>query len=214
MNYFIARGGKEYGPYTLADLQRYLASGHILITDLTRSEGMTSWVPVSQVVGNIAVPVVIAPVQPTGPPVVDFPTPPALHWAVLLALGIGSCLLFTPVWGIIQAIFVMRIERKSKSLYCYVGCIAALVLYIVLGGTGAVSELVFLSKVASIGLWIISGLVLRAELEEHYNTSEPISLDLSGIMTFFFSVFYFQYHLYRIAQLKRTTQLSVVPLEV
>jgi hypothetical protein len=36
MNYFITRDGQQYGPYTLADLQRYVASGEILLTDLRR----------------------------------------------------------------------------------------------------------------------------------------------------------------------------------
>jgi GYF domain 2 len=57
MNYFISREGMEYGPYTLADLQRYVASGNVLVTDLARSEGMSDWMPVSQVIGNIPVPV-------------------------------------------------------------------------------------------------------------------------------------------------------------
>ena len=57
MNYFISRNDQQYGPYTLADLQRYVASGSILVTDLTHSEGMTEWIPVSQVIGNIPVPV-------------------------------------------------------------------------------------------------------------------------------------------------------------
>ena len=56
MNYFISRNGQEFGPYTLGDLQRYVASGNILVSDLTRSEAMTDWVPVSQVIGNIPVP--------------------------------------------------------------------------------------------------------------------------------------------------------------
>src|SRR5260221_3117416 len=57
MKYYIQRQLNEYGPYTLADLQRYVAQGSILLTDLARSEGMTDWVPVSQVIGNIPVPV-------------------------------------------------------------------------------------------------------------------------------------------------------------
>jgi hypothetical protein len=56
MNYFIKRDLSEYGPYTLADLQKYVASGNILLTDLCRSEGLADWVPVSQVIGNIPVP--------------------------------------------------------------------------------------------------------------------------------------------------------------
>src|SRR5215467_8164719 len=55
MRYYVQRGLNEYGPYTLADLQRYIAQGNILLTDLTRSEGMREWIPVAQVIGNIAV---------------------------------------------------------------------------------------------------------------------------------------------------------------
>jgi hypothetical protein len=46
MKYYIQRQLNEYGPYTLADLQRYVAQGSIQLADLTRSEGMTDWVPV------------------------------------------------------------------------------------------------------------------------------------------------------------------------
>src|SRR5215467_6420168 len=67
MKYYIQRQLTEYGPYTLADLQRYVAQGNILLTDLTRSEGMTDWVPVSQVLGNIPVPVP-TPAVPQGMP--------------------------------------------------------------------------------------------------------------------------------------------------
>ena len=41
MNYFIKREEKEYGPYSLADLQKYVASGNMLLTDLCRSEGLS-----------------------------------------------------------------------------------------------------------------------------------------------------------------------------
>jgi hypothetical protein len=33
MHYQISRNGQEYGPYTLEDLQRYLASGNVMPTD-------------------------------------------------------------------------------------------------------------------------------------------------------------------------------------
>ena len=66
MKYYIQRQLNEYGPYTLADLQRYVAQGSILLTDLTRSEGMTEWVPVSQVIGNIPAPVSAPAPMPRG----------------------------------------------------------------------------------------------------------------------------------------------------
>src|SRR5215471_5371845 len=102
MRYFIKRDLSEYGPYTLADLQRYLAQGNISPNDLTRSEGMADWLPVSQVVGNIPAPpppaaapagavysaspvatATPAGVQAYGAPaaqVVPGPVPPDLHW--------------------------------------------------------------------------------------------------------------------------------------
>jgi preprotein translocase subunit SecY len=44
---------------------------------------------------------------------------------------------------------------------------------------------------------------MRSDIEEHFNTAEPIGLSLSGVMTFFFSVFYFQYHFTRINEMKQ-----------
>jgi len=35
---------------------------------------------------------------------------------------------------------------------------------------------------------------MKSSIEEHYNTAEPIGLELNGVMTFFFNVLYFQYH--------------------
>ena len=61
MNYFIKRDLTEFGPYTLAELQRYVASGNVLLTDSCRSEGMTDWMPVSQVIGTIPVPAAAPP---------------------------------------------------------------------------------------------------------------------------------------------------------
>lgn len=51
MLYQISRSGQLYGPYTLEDLQRYLASGNVLQSDLAKSEEMADWVPVSQIMG-------------------------------------------------------------------------------------------------------------------------------------------------------------------
>jgi hypothetical protein len=80
VNYFIKRETQEYGPYSLAELQRSLASGNILLTDLCRHERMEHWLLVSQVIGNVAVPaaapalVAVPRMQPS-----PYPPPPSLH---------------------------------------------------------------------------------------------------------------------------------------
>ena len=52
MNYQISRNGQIYGPYTLDDLKRYLATGNVLPNDLAKGEEMTDWVPVSQILSQ------------------------------------------------------------------------------------------------------------------------------------------------------------------
>lgn len=48
MTYLIARNGQTYGPYTLAEVTRYLASGNIVPNDLAQGEGMAGWSPVAE----------------------------------------------------------------------------------------------------------------------------------------------------------------------
>ena len=47
---------------------------------------------------------------------------------------------------------------------------------------------------------------MRRSMEEHFNGPEPIGLSLSGVMTFFFGIYYFQYHFTRINELKRAAR--------
>ncbi len=56
MQYQVSRNGQMYGPYTLEDLQRYLQTGNVLPTDLAKSEEMTDWLPVAQILGISAQP--------------------------------------------------------------------------------------------------------------------------------------------------------------
>ncbi len=56
MHFQISRNGQTYGPYTLEDLQRYLASGNVLPSDLAKSDQMSEWIPVSQLLASAAAP--------------------------------------------------------------------------------------------------------------------------------------------------------------
>ncbi|MDT5280810.1 MAG: hypothetical protein QOJ20_2005 [Mycobacterium sp.] len=207
MNYFIKREIQEYGPYSLAELQRSVASGNILLTDLCRREGMEHWFLVSQVIGNMAVPaaapapVAVAAMQPS-----PYPPPPSLHWVIVLLLAILTCGLFGWAWVIEEAIWVKKVQRSSKALLCL--C-PAFVLLIAAGILGAFPDenLQTLGVIPNIGglvLWIVASFSMKSSIEEHYNVAEPLGLTLSGVMTFFFNVYYFQYHFTRIIALKRS----------
>jgi hypothetical protein len=215
MLYHVSRNGQNYGPYTLEDLQRYVASGNVLLTDLAKGEEMAEWVPVAQVLGVANPPAnpVAVPAYPPG--AMLYPDPPNLHWALVLVIGIFTCGLFCTVWDFVQSAWMRRVNPRSNALFLYIAEFAVSFL------VGAVrSYLVFTSVVrgmyyhaywpAGLGIFVVSITLLelarfdmRRSMEEHYNGPEPIGLSLSGVMTFFFGVYYFQYHFTRINEMKR-----------
>lgn len=256
MKYYIKRGINEYGPYTLADLQRYVAQGNIVMTDLARSEGMTDWAPVSQILGTIAVPVPPPATPPASagtvysgtpatagtvysgapaaapsygaasaygaaPAATAGPVPPDFHWALVLVISF-FCSIFQLVWLFIEAGFVKKIRPASNFLvFLIVGLAIAFVSGIV-GYVGLIAAIANDSRQPPVALLLLCGIAyltgvvlnyvgifkMRAEIQEYYNTVEPINLRLSGVMTFFFNVLYFQYHFTRIAQWKKTGYLQ------
>jgi len=220
MNYFIKRDLNEYGPYSLADLQKYVASGNILLTDQCRSEGLTDWIPVSQVIGNIPVPAAPqpatgAPAAYTAPAVSPYPPPPNLHWGICLLLSIVTCGIFSVVWIMVEALWVKKIQPASKAVTYFGIVIGMWLLSFVLSISGGVSaartghtdsSLQGIQGIITLGyciVWIVGAFNMRDSIEEHFNSAEPIGLSLSGVMTFFFSVWYFQYHFTKINEMKR-----------
>jgi hypothetical protein len=223
MKYYIRRGLNEYGPYTLADLQRYIAQGNIAMTDLTRSEGMTDWVPVSQVIGNIPVPVSPSAggtVYPGGTPgygaagAVAGPVPPDFHWALVLLISIVTCGLFWWAWLIVEAAWIRKIKPTSRGLLFALLALAGAFVGGFINGIsrtmdqGNPNPIGSLFSLAGFVLIFVAAFTMRSDLEEYYNSTENINLRLSGVMTFFFAVFYFQHHFSRIARWKKTGVLE------
>jgi hypothetical protein len=221
MNYHISRDGQQFGPYTLAEVQRYVAEGNILLTDLACSEGMDRWVPVQQILGNIPVqpsppsppnygqvPVYPQPAFGAAPQPVAGPLPPGLHWALVLLFGIMTCGIFSYVWMFIQASYVKKIRPDANCLLLYgigiPGMILGSILRIAAAADESIRGLSTLIELAGAVVFIVGNFSLRNSLEDYYNSVEPLNLQLSGVMTFFFHVLYFQYHLTWIRQYKLT----------
>lgn len=239
MKYYIQRELKEYGPYTLADLQRYVAQGSIFLSDMTRSEGMTEWTPVSQVIGNIPIPLAAGTaagaygggmvyggsgtvydgsnagygaqtVSVQGTPLM----PPDFHWALVLLIGVFTCGLFNYAWLIIEAAFVKKLKSESKGLLFIILATAVLI------GGGFINGVITamnhgernpfgsLITIAGIVLYLVGVFQMKSDLEDYYDSTEPINLQLNGVMVFFFNVYYFQHHFSRIAQWKKTGILT------
>lgn len=208
MNYFIKRDLQEYGPYTLAELQRYVSSGNVLLTDLCRSEGMNEWVAVSQVIGNIPVPLAApapTPVSLAAAAAALYPAPPSLHWGVAILLGVVTCGLFGWIWALVQASWMKKVQPTSKALMLWSVAVALLVVYVVFNQSGdpALKAISLVGWLGGAVLWTVAAFSMKNSMEEHYNSVEPIGLDLNGVMTFFFSVYYFQYHFTQINETRK-----------
>jgi hypothetical protein len=213
MQYQVSRNGQMYGPYTLEDLQRYVASGHILYTDLAKSEDMPDWLPVSQILGAAAPTYAAAPAY-AQPPANAYPDPPNLNWMFELLLGFLTCILFVVVWNLVIASWAKRVQPASNALMYYI--IATVLMVLNFGGSyGNVIAAMhhqshhqsILGGFIAIATWIIrliARFTLRDTLEQHYNGPEPLGLRLSAVMTFFFGGIYFQYKLNRINEIKET----------
>lgn len=218
MLYNVSRNGQTYGPYTLEDLQRYVASGNVLPTDLAKSDEMADWQPVSQILGSsmpAAAPAPAAPYPDSSsaypPGVPAYPDPPNLHWALVLVIAIFTCGLFLVVWEFVQAAWMRKVNARSNAIFFYIG-------YTVVSYGGAFARFGLMAASGfhnqmmglAIPVWLLSWLLvelaffdMRRSMEEHFNGPEPIGLSLSPVMTFFFGPFYFQYHFTRINEMKR-----------
>jgi len=223
MTYQVSRNGQMYGPYTLEDLQRYVAAGNILPTDLAKGDDMPDWVPVAQILGAAgapAPPTYATPAAYPQQPGVAYPDPPNLNWGLELLLGFLTCGLFVIVWNLIIASWANRIQPASKALMYYI--IATVLIVLNVGGSWniiiSISHHVqpphhsLLGNLIGLACWVvrlIARFTLRDTLEQHFNGPEPLGLRLSAVMTFFFGGIYFQYKLNEINQVKQAIRYRV-----
>ena len=213
MQYFVKRGEQRFGPYNLSDLQRYVQSGNIASDDVTQSEGMSEWVPVSQVLGNIPATAVTSGGAATAPaPARELvPLPPNWHWAIVLVLVVVTRQLFNLVWALIQANWARKLSGDNKAMVLiamYPAGVIAGTLMVTLFRGQALAGLGGLFMFAGVIMMVVGVFSIKSAMEDYYNSTENIGLRLSGVMTFFFGTTYLQYHVNRIARWKKTGVLS------
>jgi len=266
MHFQISRNGQTYGPYTLEDLQRYVSTGNVLLTDMAKSEEMADWIPVSQLLTPPAAPVDVPPADPSEPafstpgyadpgpsntgyagtapmygqPVAQtyapqiiagspYPDAPNLHWGLYTLFAWITCTLFSKVFTIVQAAWLRSVQPNSRALLSYGVQYGILILTIfarvathsivnATSGMGSVhygfgmyahqNPVVSLLNLLYFIMIFVSRFIMRASLEEHFNTVEPVGLRLNPVMTFFFGGIYFQYHLNRINAMKQAARFG------
>ena len=109
---------------------------------------------------------------------------------------------------LVEATYAHKLRTSSKPLLFYG---LGFSLAFAAGIMSAIPDLKDVSGLVQLagGVLMICGhFSLKNALEDYYNRVEPINLQLGGGMTFFFNVFYFQYHLSKIREWKKTGVLD------
>lgn len=137
-----------------------------------------------------------------------------MHWALVLLLGIVTCGIFLIVWAFRQAAYAKKLDPSNRSTLYYVFyavCFSVEILLTIANAVQPNDSVDILARVVQLGgvvCLLVGAFALRDTLERHFQSEEPVGLRLSGVITFFFNTLYFQYHLSRIANWRRTGVLG------
>ncbi|QOF81584.1 DUF4339 domain-containing protein [Variovorax sp. 38R] len=234
MDIHVNRNGQGFGPYEESEARSLYARGNIAETDWVWRDGMAEWQPARQFFGERAMLSGAPPIVPPHPfpahqppPVPGYVAPPSsyanqtarpeeklppkLHWALVLLFTVLSFGIFGVVWLFIQSSWIRTIDSRSNATMYLIG-------YVVLASIGAIVDassessdtqsLGWLLQIPSYVLFYCGYYSMRRSMLDHYNSVEPIRLNLSGAMTFFFSMLYLQHHMTRIAKWKETGNIK------
>jgi hypothetical protein len=143
------------------------------------------------------------------------PLPPNLHWSIVLILGILTRQLFNLVWALLQGNWARRLSGDNKPLVLVAmypaGMVAGFLTIVLFRGAAGAAGAALLGSlliVAGAIIYLVGMFSIKAAMEEYYNSTENIGLQMSGVMTFFFSSVYIQYHINSIARWKKTGVLK------
>ena len=136
------------------------------------------------------------------------PPPPGLHWLIVLALSFVTLGIFFYVWMFVQAIWVRKVDRSSKTLLLYILGIAIIVAAAIVGEVKngeLVESLIRLSSAVPI---LTAHFRLAGSLEDYSKNAGGPWIGLSGVLVFFFGPIYLQYHMNQVRSFLREVALA------
>lgn len=243
---WVGQDGRKLGPYSEADVRHWTTEGRFNRDAVAWREGMPDWVPLATLLGRAAAPPPLAP-PPMGPPLAfpgapphgdwahamaarrdsqqqghadrsSLPTPPSMHWGLVLLFTILTLGIFGIVWPFIQASWVRKIDRQSNAtllLGLALGCyVVGYALVIGAGpspdGDGAhpgMAGLGMLLVVAYLVLYV-SGFFSMAGSIRQRMAAYRVPVEIGGVTLFFFNTWYLQGQLSWLARWQRTGQVE------
>jgi hypothetical protein len=225
MKYFVSRDDREYGPYTMEELRTYVAQQRIGAADPVREAGaggrtFTSVAEALAAAENEAVGSAPPPFPPPPPPGAGaspyaapatwqslggaaaggradttIPMPNDQTWVMVLLLSLVTCGIYSIIRMFQQASYAKKVDPGNQATAYYLAYLGiyfvSVLMTVASKGEGSVIG-TLLSLGAGVSA-IVGTFKVRAALQVAFNRP------LSGVMTFFFNVLYFQYHMHDVA---------------
>jgi hypothetical protein len=94
MQFYVAKGGQQLGPYSLIDVRQRLQNGELAYTDLAWRDGLKDWTPLSDIMGGA-----LPTATPHSVAVWDSPKPAAKGRAPTAARLITAVVIFVIGFG-------------------------------------------------------------------------------------------------------------------
>lgn len=235
-NIWIGQDGQKYGPYSEANVRQWIGEGRFGPGTLAWRDGMVAWVPLAQLFPAAAVvtpPPFSAPAAapenfvaggPAEPATTreqqraELPSPPSLHWGLVLLFTLLTFGLFGVVWPFVQSNWVRKVDRNSRAtlllglaLGCFViGYAMVVAAASVRGGSAGLTALGLLLLLACWALYLVAYFSMAGSLENHFRRGTP-TVRIGGVTLFFFNMYYLQGQLSWLARWKRTGRVDPPP---
>lgn len=223
---WLGLNGQRFGPYALALVQRWHQQGMLDNGSLCWREGMSEWSPLETFLREN-----VAAASFNEPPSFEVPPPglaprasvvvavaardtapvaPSLHWGLVFLFGVLTLGIFILVWMFIQSTWVKKIDPASRATtYLAIG--------LVVGLSGAFagpdSQLYYVLQLIDVAFVVIGYFSMSASLKR-FGIERGLPMAIGGITLFFFTTFYLQGQLTRIANWQRTGLVEEAPKSI
>ena len=141
--------------------------------------------------------------EPSEPSRRMLPTPPSLHWGLVLLFSILTFGIFALVWPFIQANWVRKIDGDSKAMLLLGGGLACGLVGEVMSAGHRASALGGLLTLAYFVLWIVGYFAMAGSIRRTL-ADYDLPVEIGGITLFFFNTLYLQGQLSWIARWQNT----------
>jgi hypothetical protein len=146
-----------------------------------------------------------------------------ISWWGLLLLGVFEAIVrfyvvhwpawipsISGLWYFLQAGWLKVAEPKSRAIYFYiVSTVGDIFLAVIAGRVAHRKWIESPIDLALFAIWVTGLFVFRSEMKRHFTETDPRGIELSALMTFFFSLLYFQYWFHQIYMEQNEADLSL-----